>query len=77
VKLSKRYGVDVMISDGNLLLSGAGRAFNYRGPINDPPSAEDIDHAFSIFSTGRDWGLRHASACRISTRPMCSRSWRG
>src|SRR5260370_13429941 len=46
VKLSKRYAVDVMISDGNLLLSGAGRAFNYRGPAGDPPSADDADHAF-------------------------------
>ena len=45
-KLSSRYAVDVMVSDGNLLLSGAGRAFNYRGPVNDPPSADDVDHAF-------------------------------
>jgi hypothetical protein len=46
VKLSKRYGVDVMISDGNLFLSGAGRAFNYRGPASDPPSVDDVDLAF-------------------------------
>jgi hypothetical protein len=46
VKLSARYGVDVMISDGNLFLSGAGRAFNYRGPASDPPSVDDVDQAF-------------------------------
>src|SRR6267378_3214927 len=32
---------------------------------------------FSIFSTGRDWGPRRVSACRISIRPMCSRLWPG
>jgi hypothetical protein len=52
VKLSKRYAVDVMVSDGNLLLSGAGRAFNYRGPVNDPPSAEEVDHAFQHLLNG-------------------------
>ena len=46
VKLSGKYGVDVMVSDGNLFLSGAGRALNYRGPANDPPSVEDVDRAF-------------------------------
>ena len=56
VKLSKRYGVDVMVSDGNLLLSGAGRAFNYRGPINDPPSADDVDNAFQHLLKGTHLG---------------------
>jgi hypothetical protein len=56
VKLSRRYAVDVMVSDGNLLLSGAGRAFNYRGPINDPPSAEDVDHAFQHLLHGTRLG---------------------
>ncbi|HKV86996.1 MAG TPA: hypothetical protein VJT78_03260 [Candidatus Dormibacteraeota bacterium] len=46
VKLSRRYGVDVMISDGNLFLSGAGRAFNYRGHGAGPPSVDDVDNAF-------------------------------
>ena len=46
VKLSGRYGVDVMLSDGNLFLSGAGRALNYRGPASDPPSVDDVDNAF-------------------------------
>jgi len=56
VKLSKRYSVDVMISDGNLLLSGAGRAFNYRGPAGDPPSADDVDHAFQHLLKGTRLG---------------------
>ena len=56
MKLSKRYAVDVMISDGNLLLSGAGRAFNYRGPAGDPPSAEDVDHAFQHLLQGTRLG---------------------
>jgi len=43
VKLSGKYGVDLMVSDGNMFLSGAGRAFNYRGPANNPPSAGDVD----------------------------------
>jgi len=56
VKLSKRYAVDVMVSDGNLLLSGAGRAFNYRGPAGDPPSADDVDHAFQHLLQGTRLG---------------------
>ncbi len=55
-KLSGRYQVDVMVSDGNLLLSGAGRAFNYRGPENSPPSADDIDHAFQHLLQGTPLG---------------------
>src|SRR3989475_12530444 len=35
-----------MVSDGNLLLSGAGRAFNYRGHVENPPTADDVDDAF-------------------------------
>ena len=56
VKLSRRYGVDVMFSDGNLLLSGAGRAFNYRGPADDPPSVDDVDHAFKHLLKGTRLG---------------------
>ena len=56
VKLSKKYHVDVMVSDGNLLLSGAGRAFNYRGPTDDPPSVDDIDHAFQHLLQGTRLG---------------------
>lgn len=56
VKLSRKYGVDVMISDGNLLLSGAGRAFNYRGPADNPPSVDDVDHAFQHLLQGTRLG---------------------
>jgi len=56
VKLSKKYHVDVMVSDGNLLLSGAGRASNYRGPADDPPSVDDIDHAFQHLLQGTRLG---------------------
>jgi energy-coupling factor transporter ATP-binding protein EcfA2 len=56
VKLSKKYHVDVMVSDGNLLLSGAGRASNYRGRADDPPSVDDIDHAFKHLLQGTRLG---------------------
>jgi len=56
VKLSRRYHVDVMVSDGNLLLSGAGRAFNYRGPADNPPTADDVDHAFQHLLQGTRLG---------------------
>lgn len=56
VKLSRRYAVDVMISDGNLLLSGAGRAFNYRGPLDDPPTADDVDTTFQHLLHGTRLG---------------------
>src|SRR5437879_6311670 len=56
VKLSRRYHVDVMVSDGNLLLSGAGRAFNYRGPAENPPSTDDIDRAFKHLLEGTRLG---------------------
>ncbi|TME55133.1 MAG: hypothetical protein E6I58_10995 [Chloroflexi bacterium] len=56
VKLSHRYHVDVMVSDGNLLLSGAGRAFNYRGPAENPPTTDDIDHAFKHLLEGTRLG---------------------
>ena len=56
VKLSRKYHVDVMVSDGNLLLSGAGRASNYRGPADDPPSVDDIDHAFQHLLQGTRLG---------------------
>jgi energy-coupling factor transporter ATP-binding protein EcfA2 len=56
VKLSKKYHVDVMVSDGNLMLSGAGRAFNYRGPADDPPSVDDVDHAFQHLLQGTRLG---------------------
>lgn len=42
VKLSSKYHVDVMVSDGNMILSGAGRALNYRGPADDPPTVDDV-----------------------------------
>jgi energy-coupling factor transporter ATP-binding protein EcfA2 len=56
VKLSRRYHVDVMVSDGNLLLSGAGRAFNYRGDLENPPTADDVDHAFQHLLQGTRLG---------------------
>lgn len=46
VKLSGKYGVDVMVSDGNLFLSGAGRAFNYRGLASSQATIEDVDNGF-------------------------------
>jgi energy-coupling factor transporter ATP-binding protein EcfA2 len=77
VKLSRRYDVDVMVSDGNLLLSGAGRAFNYRGPADDPPTADDVDHAFQHLLQGTRLGpesrrhlpdLKTADALAVTAR---------
>jgi energy-coupling factor transporter ATP-binding protein EcfA2 len=77
VKLSRRYRVDVMVSDGNLLLSGAGRAFNYRGPADNPPTADDVDHAFQHLLQGRRLGpesrqrlpdLKTADALAVTAR---------
>ncbi len=34
-RLSRRYGADVVISDGNILLSAAGRAANYTHPASE------------------------------------------
>ena len=77
VKLSRRYQIDVMISDGNLLLSGAGRAFNYRGPTENPPTSDDIDHAFQHLLQGTRLGpesrrhlpdLKTADALAITAR---------
>jgi energy-coupling factor transporter ATP-binding protein EcfA2 len=77
MKLSRRYAVDVMVSDGNLLLSGAGRAFNYRGPVSAPPTAEDVDHAFQHLLHGKRLGpevrkhlpdLKMADALAVTAR---------
>ncbi|HSS61105.1 MAG TPA: hypothetical protein VLK30_06595 [Candidatus Limnocylindrales bacterium] len=51
-KLAGRYSVDVMVSDGNLLLTGAGRAFNYRGPASGASPA-DVDLAFDHLLAGQ------------------------
>jgi energy-coupling factor transporter ATP-binding protein EcfA2 len=77
VKLSRRYHVDVMVSDGNLLLSGAGRAFNYRGHVENPPTADDVDHAFQHLLQGTRLGpesrrrlpdLKTADALAVTAR---------
>lgn len=76
-KLSRRYHVDVMASDGNLFISGAGRAFNYRGSVASPPTADDVDNAFrhllqgaplSKESARRLPDLRAATAIAITAR---------
>lgn len=70
VKLSGRYRVDVMISDGNLFLSGAGRAFNYRGPASDPPSVDDVDNGFRHLLQGAPLpreSARHLPDLRAAT----------
>lgn len=46
VKLSSKYHADVMVSDGNLFLSGAGRAFNYRGPASGGATIDDVENGF-------------------------------
>src|SRR5690348_9011160 len=64
-KLSSKYHVDVMVSDGNLFLSGAGRAFNYRGSASGaasgPPTADDVDNAFHHLLQGAALSTESAS----------------
>src|SRR5438445_13377278 len=45
-----------MVGDGNLLLSGGGRAFYYRCPAENPPAPDDIDHAFKHLLEGTRLG---------------------
>lgn len=59
-KLARRYGTGVMVSDGNVLLSTAGRAANYRRPASDhagesqlAPDAEDLAAAFAYVLDGK------------------------
>lgn len=59
-KLGRRYQTDVMVSDGNLILSVAGRAGNYRRPASDhadaiipAPDAGDLKAMFSYVLNGQ------------------------
>lgn len=52
LKLSSKYHVDVMVSDGNMFVSGAGRALNYRGPAGDPPTVDDVDRGIQHLLKG-------------------------
>ncbi len=58
--LARRYGVEVMGSDGNVLLSATGRAGNYRRPASDPggasapaPGVEDLEAVLANIFDGR------------------------
>jgi len=59
-KLARRYGAQVMVSDGNLLLSACGRAANYRRPASAGawrgaaagPGARDLAAAFAYILEG-------------------------
>jgi len=58
VMLAERYGTQVMVSDGNLLLSAMGRAANYRRPASEgarkeSPTAKDLAAAFAHIIEGR------------------------
>ncbi len=57
-KLGHRYRTEVMVSDGNALLSATGRAANYLRPASDraeaslpapppPPTSDDLVHVFA------------------------------
>jgi len=60
-KLARQYGVEVMVSDGNLLLSACGRAANYRRPASAgarsravaSPRAQDLAAAFAYILDGK------------------------
>jgi len=59
-KLSDRYGAEVMVSDGNLLLSTMGRAANYRRPASDraeanlpAPTSDDLVNVFLYLLEGK------------------------
>src|SRR3712207_5594613 len=56
--LGRRYRAQVVISDGNALLSATGRAANYLraasdGSLKPAPSAEDLRAVFSYIIDGR------------------------
>lgn len=67
--LSRRHGVDLMVSDGNTLLSAMGRAANYRRPASDhvaageAPSSADLAAVFSYLLDGES--LPEESATRL------------
>ena len=57
--LGRRYAADIVVSDGNALLTGSGRASNYRRPASDhataqrpAPDVEDIKALFSYVVDG-------------------------
>jgi len=59
-KLADRYKVDVMVSEGNTLLSAMGRAANYSCPASDPaspirpaPDVKDLDAVFAHLIDGQ------------------------
>ncbi len=77
LKLSSKYHVDVMVSDGNMFVSGAGRALNYRGPADNPPTVDDVDRGIQHLlkgaplpadSAGRLPDLRAAMAVAVILR---------
>ena len=56
--LGRRYRADVIVSDGNALLSATGRAANYLRAASDrsnkpPPDTEDLRAVFSYILDGR------------------------
>lgn len=58
-KIGRKYDVDVMVSDGNVLLSAMGRAGNYLRPASDDvtetrggPGIEDLRAAFGYILEG-------------------------
>lgn len=60
-RLARRYRADVMVSDGNTLLSATGRTANYRRPASDgapsvavqAPGVEDLAAVFAHLVEGR------------------------
>jgi len=60
-ELTRRYGVQVMVSDGNVLLSATGRAANYRRPASEggvgkgieAPRVEDLAGLFAYMTGGK------------------------
>lgn len=68
-ELTRRYDVQVMVSDGNVLLSATGRAANYRRPASDgdvakvteTPCVEDLAALFAYMTDGKPLSVKSAT----------------
>ena len=73
IKLSRRYRADVVVSDGNVLLSAMGRAANYTSPASDrsnttvkAPDANEIKTVFDYLLNGKPLAeARQATLSRL------------
>ena len=74
-KLSDRCAAEVMVSDGNLLLSATGRAANYRRPASDraeanlpAPTSDDLVNVFLYLLDGKPLPRESEASCHVWKR---------